>query len=128
MEAAGGDQRSAGAASAEISLTLPDGQTVRVRLHERREVPGLYRWRYLVRVPAGTARREGVEAAEYAVRVADPQLTPIEGWTSPPCRLAVCPRRHRPLVGSSGRHRNVAGGRSCTMPRAATSPAKEERS
>ncbi|MCP3822657.1 DUF6233 domain-containing protein [Streptomyces sp. A3M-1-3] len=74
-----------------MTLTLPGGQTVRVRLHERQEVPGPYRWRYLVGVPAWTARPEGVEAAEYTVWVTDRQLTPIEGVD-----LSAVPTRRRP--------------------------------
>ncbi|WP_327437495.1 DUF6233 domain-containing protein [Streptomyces sp. WAC05374] len=79
MDGPSGDRRTAGSAPAEIELTLPDGQTVRVRLHERREVPGPSPWRYLVGVPSWVARPDGVEAAEYTVWVTDRQLTPIAG-------------------------------------------------
>ncbi|MFD5111740.1 DUF6233 domain-containing protein [Streptomyces sp. NPDC058391] len=58
---------------------MPDGQIVRVRLHERQEVPGPYPWRYLVGVPSWIASPDGVEAAEYAVWVTDQQLRPIAG-------------------------------------------------
>ncbi|WP_432012670.1 DUF6233 domain-containing protein [Streptomyces cucumeris] len=74
-----GDSRATGSPPAAITLTLPDGQTVRVRLHARREVPGPQRWRYLVGVPSWIAQPDGVESAEYTVWVTDRQLTPIEG-------------------------------------------------
>lgn len=74
-----GGRRTARSFPAEIALTLPDGQTVQVRLHERREVPGPHPWRYLVGVPSWVARPDGVEAAEYTVWVTDRQLTPVEG-------------------------------------------------
>ncbi|QUW78512.1 hypothetical protein SMIR_04660 [Streptomyces mirabilis] len=74
-----GDRRAAGPTPAAISLTLPDGQTVRVRLQARQEVAGPHPWRYLVGVPSWIARPNGVEAAEYNVWVTDRQLTPIEG-------------------------------------------------
>ncbi|MGW5096345.1 DUF6233 domain-containing protein [Streptomyces nodosus] len=74
-----GDPQAAGPSPAAIALTLPDGQTVRVRLHARREVAGPHQWRYLVGVPSWIARPDGVEAAEYTVWVTDRQLTPIEG-------------------------------------------------
>ncbi|MEU3299759.1 DUF6233 domain-containing protein [Streptomyces sp. NPDC006678] len=91
MDGPSGDQRSAGVTPAEIALNLPDGQTVRVRLHERQEVRGPCRWRYLVGVPAWTARPEGVEAAEYTVWVTDRQLTPIDGVD-----LSAVPTRRLP--------------------------------
>lgn len=74
-----GCQRTAGSSPADIALTLPDGQTVRVRLHARQEVAGPHPWRYLVGVPSWVACPGGVEAAEYTVWVTDRQLTPIEG-------------------------------------------------
>ncbi|MFF7543375.1 DUF6233 domain-containing protein [Streptomyces canus] len=74
-----GDRRAAGSPPAAIALTLPDGQTVQVRLHARQEVTGPHPWRYLVGVPSWVARPDGVEAAEYTVWVTDRQLTPIEG-------------------------------------------------
>ncbi len=67
------------AAPAHILMTTPDGQTIRVLLHERQEVPGPYRWRYLVGVPSWVATPDGVEAAQYKVWVTDRQLAPIEG-------------------------------------------------
>ncbi|WP_372501211.1 DUF6233 domain-containing protein [Streptomyces meridianus] len=91
MGGASGDQRPARAAPPAITLNLPDGQAVRARLHERQEVPGPYRWRYLVGVPAWTARPEGVEAAEYTVWVTGRQLTPIEGVD-----LSAVPTRRLP--------------------------------
>lgn len=74
-----GDGQAARSSPADMALALPDGQTVRVRLHARREVAGPYPWRYLVGVPSWVARPDGVEAAEYTVWVTDRQLTPIEG-------------------------------------------------
>ncbi|MFE0376140.1 DUF6233 domain-containing protein [Streptomyces inhibens] len=64
---------------AEITLALPDGQTVRVRLHERRETRGPHPWRYRIGVPSWAATQAGVEAAEYGVWVTSDQLHPIEG-------------------------------------------------
>ncbi|MGY5079299.1 DUF6233 domain-containing protein [Streptomyces nigrescens] len=75
----GKDQPPAGTRPAEISLTLPDGQTVRVRLHERRETRGPHPWRYLIGVPSWVATPTGVEAAEYRVWVTADPLQPIEG-------------------------------------------------
>ncbi|MEU5626275.1 DUF6233 domain-containing protein [Streptomyces tendae] len=74
-----GDRRATESSPAEIALALPDGQTVRARLHARQEVAGPHPWRYLVGVPSWIARPDGVEAAEYTVWVTDWQLTPIEG-------------------------------------------------
>lgn len=74
-----GDQRATESSPAEIALALPDGQTVRVRLHARQEVAGPHPWCYLVGVPSWIACPDGVEAAEYTVWVTDRQLTPIEG-------------------------------------------------
>ncbi|MFG2703165.1 DUF6233 domain-containing protein [Streptomyces sp. NPDC048386] len=91
MSGGAGDQSAAGTVPAEITLALPDGQTVRVRLRERQEVPGPYRWRYLVGVPAWNAKPEGVEPAEYTVWVTDRQLTPIEGVD-----LSTVPTRRLP--------------------------------
>jgi hypothetical protein len=54
-----GDRRAAGPIPAAISLTLPDGQTVWVRLHARQEVAGPHPWRYLVGVPSWIARPDG---------------------------------------------------------------------
>lgn len=77
------DQPPAGARSAEISLTLPDGQTVRVRLHERCETRGPHPWRYLIGVPSWVATPTGVEAAEYRVWVTAGQ----NPWAAPPSLL-----------------------------------------
>ncbi|WP_432141092.1 DUF6233 domain-containing protein [Streptomyces sp. bgisy084] len=73
------DQASAGTGPAEITLVLPDGQTVRVRLHERCETRGQHPWRYRIGVPSWVATQAGVEAAEYGVWVTSDQLQPIEG-------------------------------------------------
>ncbi|KDR60951.1 DUF6233 domain-containing protein [Streptomyces albidoflavus] len=74
-----GAQDGAAAVPGQILMSVPDGQTFRVRLYARQEVPGLFRWRYLVGVPSWVATPEGVEASEYQVWVTDRQLTPIEG-------------------------------------------------
>jgi hypothetical protein len=64
---------------ARITLTLPDAQTVEVRLYERLRATHGHPWRYRVGVPAWTATESGVEAAEYSVWVTDRELRPIEG-------------------------------------------------
>jgi hypothetical protein len=46
-----------------ITLVLPDGQTVQVRLYETLQTTGRYPWRYRIGVPVGN----GGELASYVI-------------------------------------------------------------
>jgi hypothetical protein len=72
-------RRSTNGVPARILLTLPDRQTVEVRLYERLRSKAGHPWRYRIGVPAWVATDDGVEAAEYSVWVTDRELRPIEG-------------------------------------------------
>jgi hypothetical protein len=63
-----------------IRVTLPDGQEVRGRLHERRQWP-LGGWMYRVGVAmwANDGPAESVEAREYVVWLTPDQARPVDG-------------------------------------------------
>lgn len=90
MGGAPGDRRPIGAAPARITLTLPDEQTLQVRLYERLQTTGRHPWRFRIGVPSWVATEGGVESSEYSVWVTDEQLQPIEGVD-----LSVVPTRRR---------------------------------
>lgn len=63
-----------------VRVTLPDGQNVLARLHERRQWPAAG-WMYQVGIPAwANTDSEGVEAREYRVWLAPgKQVHPLQG-------------------------------------------------
>ncbi|MET9366123.1 DUF6233 domain-containing protein [Streptomyces sp. NPDC006632] len=79
-----------------ITLHLPDGQTLRVRLYERaqRENGG---WMYRIGVPLWQTSLDGVEPVEFSTWVTAGQLRPIPGVD-----LSAVPTAHRPTTPSTG--------------------------
>lgn len=96
----------------QVRVTLPDGQDVIARLHERRQWPH-GGWMYLIGIPIwANTDNEGVEAHEFRVWLTpDEQVHPLEGVsyehvpkrplppdpaTPDPNRWAFKPQRIRP--------------------------------